>query len=132
MLEARLRLLAIADDVDPEFALLVHDLAYRLGRLAPERGGIERLPAHAREQQRREGGPSRQAARMRGENAMSAFRKTGHCCSGLVRRSGSRPNLRRFRCGMSSIAPRLGRRPRFPHLTTESLGKAQRADKLSA
>jgi len=51
MLEARLRLLTFADNVDAERALLLHDLLDRLAGFARERRGVERLSVHARKQQ---------------------------------------------------------------------------------
>src|SRR5579885_3101081 len=50
VLEARLRLLAVADDVDADVELLFYDLGDSFDRLARQRSRIVRLLEHARQQ----------------------------------------------------------------------------------
>ncbi len=49
VLKARLRLFAVADDIDAEFDLSVHDLGDRFRRFAFKRPGVEWLTDHARQ-----------------------------------------------------------------------------------
>jgi hypothetical protein len=78
VLEAGFRLLAVADDVDPEFTLLPHRACDRFTRFAPERIGIEWLPAHPRQQQGRQRCPPGEASGVGREDTSVAVRESSH------------------------------------------------------
>ena len=68
-LEACLRLFAVADDIDAEVGLCLHDGSDRLGGLAGQFAGVIRLPCHSGKQQRGERIGTRQAAGMRRQDS---------------------------------------------------------------
>jgi hypothetical protein len=85
-LKAHLRLLAVADDVEAELDLLLHDRGHRFGRLARQLGRFIGLAAHARQQQGGKRVRARETAGMGGQNSPLAIVEPGHAQTSLVTR----------------------------------------------
>ena len=84
ILEAGLRLLAIADDVEADLELLGHDGGDRIARAVFQRPGVKRLSHHLGEKQGRQGSGARQASRMCRDDACLAFLVARHVSSGKL------------------------------------------------
>ena len=80
------RLLAVVDHVEAGLDLLLHDRPDRGAAFALDLGRIDRLAAHALREQPRQRGGARQAAGMRGQNAVFAalHRSPRTRCGGTV------------------------------------------------
>ncbi len=81
VLKACLRLFAVADDIDSERELLVHDLRHRLRGFAREGIRIERPPGHARQQQVGQRMPAWETAHTCRDNAAAALGDDTHFSS---------------------------------------------------